>query len=404
MTTSGVPRGLPAKRANGTAALLEVARLFLKLGTIGFGGPAAHIAMMEDEVVRRRRWLTREQFLDYLGATNLIPGPNSTELAIHIGHARAGWPGLLVAGACFILPAALIVAAIGWGYVRYGRLPEAQGILYGIKPVVIAVVLQALWALGRSAVKSRWLAVVGLAALVAAALGAHELAVLAATGAASAAAATLTRRSTPGPAAAPWVLPAWPVAGTAGIGGVAALTSPFSLWSLFLVFAKIGAVLFGSGYVLLAFLRADLVERLGWLTERQLLDAVAVGQVTPGPVFTTATFIGYLLGGGPGAVVATVGIFLPAFVFVALSGPLIPRLRRSPTAAAVLDGVNVASLALMAVVTWQLGRAALVDPLAGALAVGSGVLVLRYRINSAWLVLAAAALGWTLMEFAPQPQ
>lgn len=396
---------------DGGTSLGELARLFLKLGTIAFGGPAAHIAMMEDEVVRRRRWLTREQFLDYVGATNLIPGPNSTELAIHIGHARAGWAGLLVAGASFILPATCIVLAIAWAYVRFGALPQAAGLLYGVKPVVIAVVLQALWRLGRSAIKTRVLAALALAAALAVALGVNELAVLAAAGALMA----LAHAATGSGSAAVRALAPWLVVGTAartggreqltvvtataaataagaGASVVAAGTS-VGLWTLFGVFAKIGAVLFGSGYVLLAFLRADLVERLGWLTERQLLDAVAVGQVTPGPVFTTATFIGYVLGGGAGAAVATTGIFLPAFVFVALSGPLVPRLRRSPTAGAVLDGVNVASLALMAVVSWQLARAALVDPLTLALAAGSAFLLLRFRVNSAWLVLAGAMVG-----------
>jgi len=376
-------------------SLGELARLFLKLGTIAFGGPAAHIAMMEDEVVRRRRWLTREQFLDYLGATNLIPGPNSTELAIHVGHARAGWPGLLVAGACFILPATLIVAVIAWAYVRFGTLPAAAGILYGVKPVVIAVVVQALWGLGRTAMKSGVLAALGAAAVVAAAIGVNELVVLVAAGVIA-----VALRRPPSGAAADIVSSARGAAGgvagavtTSGAAAGVAAAAPFSLWGLFGVFAKIGAVLFGSGYVLLAFMRADLVERLHWLTERQLLDAVAVGQVTPGPVFTTATFVGYVLAGAPGALAATVGIFLPAFIFVAMSGPLVPRLRRSPTAGAVLDGVNVASLALMAVVTVQLGRAALVDPLTVVLALASAALLFWRRVNSAWLVLGGALVG-----------
>jgi chromate transporter len=383
--------------------LAELAGLFLKLGTIAFGGPAAHIAMMEDEVVRRRRWLTREEFLDYLGATNLIPGPNSTELAIHIGHARAGWPGLLVAGACFILPATVIVGVIAWAYVRFGTLPEIKAVLYGIKPVVIAVVAQALWSLGRTALKTRTLVVLGAAAVLAAAVGVDELLILFGAGLIMAVWRWVVAPGQQHPAlllagATHDLIQSSPsptrvAVRTAAVaaGGVAA--APFGLWPLFWTFAKIGAVLFGSGYVLLAFLRADLVERLGWLTERQLLDAVAVGQVTPGPVFTTATFVGYLLGGTPGAIVATVGIFLPAFIFVALSGPLVPRLRRSPTAGAVLDGVNVASLALMTVVTWQLGRAALVDSLAIVLAAISAALLLRFRVNSAWLVLGGALVG-----------
>jgi chromate transporter len=360
--------------------------------------------MMEDEVVRRRGWLTHAEFLDYLGATNLIPGPNSTELAIHIGHARAGWAGLLVAGICFILPASLIVAAVAWAYVRFGTLPAAAGLLYGVKPVVIAVVLQALWSLGRAAVKTRLLAALGLVAVVATLLGIHELVVLFGAGAAMALVARLAKLGPTGGMVPALLLgpgspgrvnsrsAALPVA-AGSAAGLAAAATPIGLWGLFGIFAKIGAVLFGSGYVLLAFLRADLVERLGWLTERQLLDAVAVGQITPGPVFTTATFIGYVLAGGAGAWAATIGIFLPAFVFVALSRPLVPRLRRSATAGAVLDGVNVASLALMAVVTWQLGRAALVDWLTSVLAAVSAVLLLRFRSNSAWLVVGGAVVG-----------
>ena len=387
------------------SSLGEVARLFLKLGTVSFGGPAAHIAMMEDEVVRRRRWMTREQFLDYLGAANLIPGPNSTELAIHVGHARAGWAGLVVAGVAFILPSALIVGAIAWGYVHYGALPHAVGLLYGVKPVVIAVVAQALWGLGRSAVRSPALAALAVAALAAAAGGVHELAILAASGAAMALVRRGARGGVGSAVAAAWAetaarasRDAGPASGAADATLAAAVAAvaaapPVGLGALFALFAKIGAVLFGSGYVLLAFMRADLVQRLGWLTEQQLLDAVAVGQVTPGPVFTTATFVGYVLAGPAGAAVATVGIFLPAFVFVALSGPIVPRLRRSLAAAAVLDGVNVASLALMAAVAVQLARSALVDALTLAIAAASAVLLLRFRVNSAWLVLGGAALG-----------
>jgi chromate transporter len=379
MTEAG--RAPPPAPASGS--LRELAILFLRLGATAFGGPAAHIALMEDEVVRRRGWLTRDELLDLLGATNLIPGPNSTELALHIGHRRAGWAGLLVAGACFILPAAAIVVAIAVAYVHWQRLPAVAALLHGIKPVMIAIVLQALWGLGRAALKRASLGLVGLAAVVAVALGANELLVLLASGLAAVA---LTRRSrSSAPAAA--LLPLAPAA--------LATAVPVSLPTLFLTFLKIGSVLFGSGYVLLAFLRADLVNRLGWLSEAQLLDAVAVGQITPGPVFTTATFIGYLVAGPAGAALATLGIFLPAFVFVAASGPLIPRLRRSPVAGAFLDGVNVASLALMAVVTWQLGRAALVDLPTVAIAAGAMVLLWR-RAGSVWLVLAGAALGLAL--------
>lgn len=367
--------------------LRELALLFLKLGATAFGGPAAHIAMMEDEVVRRRQWMTRERFLDLVGATNLIPGPNSTEMAIHIGHARCGWVGLLVAGICFIVPAVIIVTAIAWAYVHYGTLPAVEGVLYGVKPVIIAIVVQALWGLGRTAAKNRWLVALGIAALAACLAGVNELVVLLGAGAISGVAVSAKARRAMGAAS---LLP-WPILATgAGASGGAVA---FGLWPLFLVFLKIGAVLFGSGYVLLAFLRSDLVDNLHWLTETQLLDAVAVGQITPGPVFTTATFIGYILGGPAAAAVATVGIFLPAFVFVAVSGPLVPRIRASRTAGAVLDGVNVASLALMAAVTLQLGRAAIFDVPTALLAAGSAALLIRYRINSAWLVLGGTAVG-----------
>jgi chromate transporter len=368
--------------------LRELAALFTRLGSTAFGGPAAHIAMMEDEVVRRRGWMTREQFLDLLGATNLIPGPNSTEMAIHIGHARAGWAGLVVAGVCFISPAVLIVTAIAWAYVRFGTLPELAGALYGVKPVILAVVIQALWGLGKSAVKTRFLGAVGAAALLASLAGVNELIVLLAAGVVVALQGRIGNRA----GAASW-FPLPLLGATSTAATAAASVATVGLWPLFLFFLKVGSVLFGSGYVLLAFIRSDLVERLHWLTESQLLDAVAVGQVTPGPVFTTATFIGYVLGGVPAALVATVGIFLPAFVFVALSGWLIPRIRRSKIAGAVLDGVNVASLSLMAAVTLELGRTAIVDlPTALLGALGAAAL-LRYQPNSAWLVLGGAVVG-----------
>ena len=377
----------------------ELAALFLRLGVTAFGGPAAHIAMMQDEVVERRRWLTSEEFLDLLGATNLIPGPNSTEMAIHIGRRRAGTGGLLVAGICFILPAALITFALAWVYVRFGSVPRARGILYGVKPVIIAVVLQAIWNLGRSAFKTRFLWALGALCLVASFLGANELAVLFAAGAI--AGLSVWFRKDPRAVRA---LPLAPLAlrslgslgAPASLATLSATPALFSPVKLFFVFLKIGAILFGSGYVLLAFLRADLVDRLHWLSETQLIDAVAVGQLTPGPVFSTATFIGFVVGGGSGAALATLGIFLPSFVFVAASGWLIPRLRRSEKARAFLDGVNVASLALMTAVTWDLGRAALVDAATVILAVVSAILLLRFKINSAWLVVGGAVLGSTL--------
>ena len=378
----------------------ELARLFLKLGTIGVGGPAAHIALMEDEVVRRRGWLTREAFMDYLGATNLIPGPNSTELAIEIGRDRAGWPGLIVAGVAFIVPAAIIVTITAWAYVRFGSLPAALALFAGVKPVIIAIIVQALWRLGRTAVKTTWLGVVTATAIVAVAAGVNELVVLLVAATLSSLGVALRGRAASDRANIAIPVGVFASASRPGLGAAlgAAVGVPaaVSLWTLFAIFLKIGAVLFGSGYVLLAFLRADFVERLGWLTERQLLDAVAVGQVTPGPVFTTATFIGYVLGGIPGAVTATVGIFLPAFVFVAVSGPLIPRLRRSRLAGAALDGVNAASLGLMAVVTWQLGRASIVSLSSWAVAVLAGALLATRRVNAAWLVIGGAIAGITL--------
>jgi chromate transporter len=381
----------PERRAS-PGTLRQLALLFLKLGVISFGGPAAHIAMMEDEVVRRRRWLSHDEFLDLLGATNLIPGPNSTEMAIHIGHRRAGWPGLLVAGCCFILPATLIVTALAWAYVRYGSLPQTDAILYGVKPAVIAIVLQALWRLGRAALKTKTLALVGATGILLEFLGVNELIILFGAGSAIGVGNWLAGRMRRGESSSPAPI-ALPVLFSKMTALATQSASSFGLWPLFLFFLKVGSVLFGSGYVLLAFLRADLVERWRWLTEAQLLDAVTAGQVTPGPVFTTATFIGYVLGGLPGAFVATVGIFLPAFFFVAVSGALAPRIRRSATAGVILDGINAASMSLMAVVTWRLGLAALVDWTTVAMLVASLILLIRFRLNSAWLVLVGAILG-----------
>lgn len=366
--------------------MLEVTLLFLRLGITAFGGPAAHIAMFRQEVVERRRWVTDQHFLDLLGATNLIPGPNSTEMAIHLGLVRAGWAGLIAGGASFILPAMLIVMALAWAYMRFGATPEASWLLYGIKPAVIAIIVQALWGLGQKAVKGPLTAVVGLAVLVLYFVGANEIALLFAGGLVVMAAENLHRFRKAGLAGI--------VAPLGGVSLPALAAAPFSLPLMFLVFLKIGAVLYGSGYVLLAFLRADLVVRLGWLTDQQLVDAIAIGQVTPGPVFTTATFIGYLLGGVPGALLATLGIFLPSFVFVALSNPIIPRLRNSPWASGLLDGVNVASLGLMAAVTLQLGRAALIDLLTVVLALAALGLLFRFKVNSAWLVIGGALVGW----------
>ncbi len=379
--------------------LWELARLFGTLGTIAFGGPAAHVAMMRTEVVTKRRWLTDQQFLDLVAATHLIPGPNSTELAIHIGHHRAGWRGLLVAGTAFILPAMLIVMGVSWIYVTYGSLPDVRAVMAGIGPVIIAIIAHGLWGMGTTALKSPWLAVLGLGSLVAVLLGVDELVVLACAAAFAMLAHISTRR---GIAAAIGALLAGgttaTVAATVAAPVVTTVATPFSLTLMFGMFVKTGAVLFGSGYVLLAFLRADFVERLGWLTETQLIDAITVGQITPGPVFTTATFVGYLLDGPQGALVATLGIFLPAFVFVAITAPIVPKLRSSPLMGALLDGVTVASLGLMAAVTWQLAQVAVFDWLTGIVALVSLAVLLRTRLHSGWLVLAGAAVGWLLLR------
>ncbi len=381
-------------------SLIELALVFFKLGTIAFGGPAAHIAMMEDEFVRRRQWLTEAEFLERLGMANLIPGPSSTEVAIFIGYNKRGWAGLLVAGCCFIIPAAILVTAIAAVYVRFGSLPQVEGVLYGIKPAVIAIILQAVWNLGRTAVKTKLLAVVGVIAVVLDAAGISPLVVLAIAAIASCAALWFKRQGAAAQAAIPlFRRPGWlpgVLFGTLAATAAGATAVPVSMLRLFLSFLKIGSVVFGSGYVLLAFLRTEFISHLHWLTEKQLIDAVAVGQFTPGPVFTTATFIGYLIAGIPGAAVSTVGIFVPGFVFVALSGPLLPRLRRYPLAVALLDGVVVGSLALMAVVAWQLGRAAIVDWRTFMILMASAVVLLRFRVNSAWVIAGAAVSGWLL--------
>ena len=366
--------------------LREITLLALKLGFTAFGGPAAHIAMLHDEVVRRRQWLDDQQFLDLLGATNLIPGPNSTEMVIHVSYLRGGWRGLILGGVGFILPAMLIVLALAWAYARFGATPQADWILYGIKPVIIAVVTQALWVLGRKAVAGWLTGVIALGVLMLYLLGVNELLLLALGGVAIMVVKAVSRWQMGTAALLPlgWLLA--PVAAAAPV--------PFSLSTLFFTFLKIGAVLYGSGYVLLAFLRGDFVERLGWLTDQQLIDAIAIGQVTPGPVFTSATFVGYLMGGVPAALLATLGIFLPSFIFVALSAQVIPRIRRSAWAGALLDGVNAASLGLMGAVTWQLGQAAVVDGVTALILAGAALLLLRFRVNSTWLIAGGALLGW----------
>ena len=364
--------------------LAEVAALFLRLGFTAFGGPAAHIAIMHDEVVKRRAWLTDEQFLDLLGATNLIPGPNSTEMAIHVGYVRAGWRGLILAGICFIAPAVLIVLALAWLYVRFGETTQAGWLLYGIKPVVIAIIVQALWALGSKALKNAGLIIVGIVSFALYLLGINEIALLVLSGLVCMFLSNMQHFRNP------TLLILLPWSGLA----LAQAPAAFSFPILFLTFLKIGSVLYGSGYVLLAFLRADFVLRLGWLTDQQLLDAVAIGQVTPGPLFTAATFIGYLLGGISGAVLATLGIFLPSFIFVAISNPLIPKIRNSIWARSLLDGVNASALGLMAAVTVQLGISSLIDFYTVTISIISLVLLLRYKVNSTWLIAGGGLAGF----------
>ena len=371
--------------------IAELAALFLRLGTTAFGGPAAHIAMMRDEVVRRRAWLTDAEFLDLLGATNLIPGPNSTEMAIHIGYRRHGWRGLLVAGLCFIVPACLMVSALAWIYTRYGRTPQAGWLLYGIGPVIIAIIADAVWRLGKTAVKGVLPALVGLSVLALSLGGINELALLGA-GAVVMVVGQFARTATITGA----VVALWSMSASAVMAVTTGSVVPVTLTRLTLFFVKVGSILFGSGYVLLAFLRADLAERWGWLTDQQLLDAITIGQITPGPVFTTATFIGYLLAGWLGAALATVGIFAPGFIFVAITQPLIPHLRSSRVAGALLDGVIVASLGLMATVAWHLARTAITDVTSALLAIAAAVLLVTARPNSTWLILGGAGTGWML--------
>ncbi len=380
-------------RASQQRELQEVAALFLKLGFTAFGGPAANIGLMHAEIVERREWLTDQEFLDLLGATNLIPGPNSTEMAIHVGFLHAGWLELIVAGLCFIAPAMLMVLALAWAYVKFGSMPQAQQLLYGIKPVVIAIIAQAIWTLGRRAAHTFFLAAAGAVILgLYFFLHINEIALLFGGGLVIMLLVNIRRlREQPPPRVSFAPLAAWSSASISALAGTA-----FSLPVLFLTFLKIGAILYGGGYVLFAFLHADFVQRLGWLTDRQLVDAIAIGQVTPGPLFTSATFIGYLLGGIPGGLLATVGIFLPSFVFVAISNPLIPRMRKSIWVGSFLDGVNVAALSLMTAVTIELGRASLIDwptILIAAVALG---LLLRFKLNSTWLMAGGAIAGFVI--------
>jgi chromate transporter len=380
----GAPGGTTIRKTSKRVLLREVATVFIRLGTIAFGGPAAHISLMHDEVCRRRQWVSEDRFLDLLGAANLIPGPSSTELAIYLGYERAGWRGLIAGGVCFILPAMLIVLALAWAYAKYGSAPQATWLLYGIKPAVVAVIVQALWKLLRTAIKGLLLAAVGIITLGLYLAGLNAIALIFGSGFLVMAIRNGGRLWLGGRASILAFLP--PIA-------LPSAVAQFSPAGLFLTFLKIGSVVFGSGYVLLAFLRSDFVDRLGWLTDQQILDAVAVGQFTPGPVFTTATFIGYLLGGVPGGLTGTLGVFLPSFFFAAAVFPLISVLRRSPWASAFLDGINIGALGLMAGVTWQLGRAALTDWLTLILGVISTFVLLRFKVNSAWVLLAGGVVG-----------
>jgi len=357
------------------AHVREVAGVFLKIGTLGFGGPAAHVAMMRDEVVERRHWVDEQEFLDALGATSVIPGPGSTQMAIYLSRRRAGWPGLVVGGACFILPAMTIVLALAWAYVEYGTTDLGRGLLYGITPVVIGIIAAAVLGLGQVAITRVHLALLAVLVIVGYALDVNVLVLLLGAGVAELVATTAHR----------W-LPTGPGALVPVVAGVA-------LWDVFKEFLKLGAVIFGSGYVLFAFLQGDLVDRLHWLTPQQLVDAVSVGQITPGPVFTTATFIGFLVAGFWGGVVATVGIFLPSFLLVAAFGWLIPLLRRTPWTAAAMDGINAAVIGLMVAVTADLGSTAVVDLLTGLLAVSSFLVMAVRKPNFAWLILVGAVVG-----------
>ncbi len=373
--------------------LREVIALFTRLGVTGFGGPAVTIAMMEDECVTRRKWLDRDHFLDLVGATNLIPGPNATELAIHLGYLRAGWPGFLAAGACFILPAAFITLALAWAYVHYGALPAVGPFLAGVKPAVLAAVVMAVARLGQRAVKSWKLGALGLAVAAAALLGVNEILAIFVGGLVGMAWLHWKARDKSAGAAAACLAP-WPLLPLA-LGTPAAAVG-VTLVRLGLYFLQVGALLYGTGYVLIAFLEGGLVRDWGWLTQQQLLDAVAAGQLTPGPLLSTATFIGYLLQGPAGAVVATVAVFAPSFLLTLLLTWLMPHLRRTAWSAAFLDAINVCSIGLMAAVALRLGWTTLVSWQAGLIALVAALLAWRWKINSAWLVLGGGLAGWLL--------
>ena len=382
--------------------LTQVAKLFLKLGIIGFGGPVAHIAMIEDEVVKRRQWLTQEHFLDLLGVTNLIPGPNSTEMAIHIGYIYAGWLGLIVAGVCFIFPAVLITGLFAYLYVNYGTLPQVLPLLYGIKPVVLAIIINAIWGLGKKAIKTRQLLIIAIAVgLITWFAKVNEVMALLLGGILG---MIWLRSGNQINLMIIGLTTSTFLQTTATVNTAINNHVSVPLWQLGLFFLKVGSVLFGGGYLLIAFLQGGLVEEFGWLTQQQLLDAIAIGQFTPGPVLSTATFIGYIIAGFPGAIVATLGIFLPSFLLVAALNPFMNPIRNSSWTRPFLDAVNVSAVALMVLTTIQLGMATLIVPktpyvdfLGLGISIISAILAIRYRINAAYLILGGGIIGWSAL-------
>lgn len=368
-----------------TNELTEIAQLFFKLGSIAFGGPAVHIAMMEDEVVKKRKWMTQEHFLDLVGATNLIPGPNSTEMTMHCGHERAGWKGLFVAGICFILPAVVITSVFAWLYQKYGQLPEVEPFIYGIKPAVISIIIIAAFRLGKKALKNTEHALLGIITLVACLFGLNEIIALFGCGFLGMLLYFFKKNTGNLKSFIPLLL------------FQATDPSKIGILKIFLVFLKVGAILYGSGYVLFAFLDAELVAN-GWLTRQALIDAVAIGQITPGPVLSTATFIGWQMNGITGAIVATLGIFIPSFLFVLLLNPLIPKMRKSKIIGATLDAVNVAAVALIVAVCVEMAKDTLTDWRTILIGVASFIIVFVFKkTNSAFIVLGGAIAGYLLI-------
>lgn len=369
------------------AAIRDIAKLFLKLGIIGFGGPAAHIAMMQDEVVTKRKWLSEQHFLDLIGATNLIPGPNSTEMAIHIGHEKGGWKGLMAAGLCFILPAVVITGIFAWLYKQYGQLPEVQPFVYGIKPAIIAIILGAIFPLAKKSIKSIELLLIGIAVLAGSLLHFSEIYLMFGAGFFALFLANLRNKEQKNLYS---FLPLTliQITNTTLISATNA--------NLFWIFLKIGATLYGSGYVLFAFLDTELVAT-GLLTRQQLIDAIAVGQFTPGPVFSSVTFIGYQINGWTGAIVATIAIFLPSFVFVGLLNPMVKKMRNSKLFSAFLDAVNVASVAIIVAVCFDMGKDTITDWRTISIAILSIAIAFGYqKINSAFVVLGGSIMGYLL--------